>query len=245
MAQVTVHRDDIELDEPILIEGLPGLGLVGKIAVDHLVDTYDMPHYASCHCEGLPEIAIYDANGHGVEPPVRIPADPERDLLVLQSDVPVSPSVATEFSSCVTGWFAEHDVLPLYVTGTRRSEEQTTNVFAISTGTAESRLESLDVMAPDERGVVSGPTGALLYEASRSNVDSLGFIVEANPQLPDPAAAKVLLEQAIEPLAGVDIDTDPLVEHAQEISEAKEKFARRLQEAGDERSQAQPVGMFQ
>lgn len=245
MAHVTVHRDDLELDEPVLVEGLPGLGLVGKIAVDHMVETFEMPHIASCHCDGLPEIAVYDADGHGIESPVRIHADEQRDLLALQSDVPISPSAATEFASCVTGWFAEVDALPLFVTGAQRSGGQTTDIFGISTGEADDQLDSLEVQTPDERGVVSGPTGALLYHAGRAEIDSLGFVVEANAQFPDPAAAKVLLERAIEPVAGVDIDTDALIEQAQDISEAKEKLARRMQDAGDERSQAQPVSMFQ
>ena len=31
MAQITVHEPDVPLSEPTLIEGLPGVGLVGKI----------------------------------------------------------------------------------------------------------------------------------------------------------------------------------------------------------------------
>lgn len=245
MAHVTVHRDDIELDDPVLIEGLPGLGLVGKIAVDHLVDTYGMPHYASCHCDGLPEVAVYDADGPGIEPPVRIHVDQERNLLALQSDIPISPSAAAEFASCVTAWFDEVDALPIFVTGTQRDGQEATDVFGISTGGAEAHLDGLDVKTPGERGVVSGPTGALLYQAGQQNLESLGFIVEASPQFPDPAAAKVLLEHAVEPIADIDVDTDQLVERAQEISEAKERLARQMQEAGDEGSQAQPIGMFQ
>lgn len=245
MAHVSVQRPEIELDEPVLIEGLPGLGLVGKIAADHLVETFDMPHYASCHCEGLPEVAIYDTTGPNVEPPVRIHADESRDLLVLQSDVPISPSGATEFAACVTGWFAEVDALPLFITGTQRRGEETTDVFGIATGEAAPRLDALDVANPPERGLVSGPTGALLYHTQRADLDSLGFVVEATPQFPDPAAAKVLLDRAIAPVADVDVDTDVLLDRAQEISEAIEQLAQRMQQADDEGSRAQPVGMFQ
>ncbi|MCU4717895.1 proteasome assembly chaperone family protein [Halapricum hydrolyticum] len=245
MAHISVHREDITLDEPVLVEGLPGLGLVGKIGADHLVDTYDMDHYASIHCEGLPEVAIYDADGHGVEPPVRIHADEERNLLVLQSDIPISPSAAKEFATCVTGWLDEQSVLPLYVTGTQRSGEQTTDIFGLSTAGAGEQLDALEVSTPGERGVVSGPTGALVYHAERAGLDALGFVVEASPQFPDPAAAKALLDTVVEPIADVEIETETLVEKAQEISEAKERLAQRMQQAEDESSQAQPVGMYQ
>jgi len=59
MAHVEIHRDDIELDAPTLVEGLPGVGLVGKLAADHLVDAFEMVHYGTARCDGLPEIAVY------------------------------------------------------------------------------------------------------------------------------------------------------------------------------------------
>lgn len=103
MAYVDVHDTDIELHRPVLVEGLPGVGLVGKIAADHLVESYDMTQYATCHCEGLPEVAIYHESSHDITGAVRFYADESRDLPVLQSDVPVSPRTAGEFAGCITG----------------------------------------------------------------------------------------------------------------------------------------------
>ena len=108
---------DVSLSEPVLVEGLPGLGLVGKIAADHLVEEFDMTYVAGIHCGGIPNVAIYHGGSPEVLPPVRIYADEERDLLVLQSDVPVSPSAAEEFAGCVTGWLQQYDVLPIYISG--------------------------------------------------------------------------------------------------------------------------------
>jgi uncharacterized protein len=243
MAHITVENEDIELDEPIPVEGLPGLGLVGKIAADHLVDTFDMPHYATCYCEGLPEIAVYDSDG--VEPPVRLHADEQRDLLVLQSDIPISPSAAKSFAGCVTDWLAEQDALPLFISGTQRDGDETTELFGVATGAADTYLSDLEVGHPEERGVVSGPTGALLYQANMQDLDSLGLIVEASPQFPDPTAAKVLLERVVEPLADVTVDTELLVDRAQEISAAKQRLAQQMEQADDEGSRAEPLGMFQ
>lgn len=246
MAHVDVHREEMAFDDPVLVEGLPGLGLVGKIAADHLVEHFGMEHYASCRCEGLPEVAVFDEDGHGVEPPVRIHGDPGRDLLVLQSDVPVSPSAASEFAGCVTGWLDNRGVFPLYVSGTERPDHhQVGEISAVATGDATDRLSDLDVQTPGERGVISGPTGALLHEAHRTGLDGLGLVVEVSPQFPDPTAAKLLLERVVEPAAGVDVGTEALVEQAEEISAAKQQLAAKMQEAGDESSQAKPLRMFQ
>jgi uncharacterized protein len=71
------------------------------------------------------------------------------------------------------------------------------------------------------------------------------LIVESDPRFPDPEAARVLLVEGIEPLAGVEVDTDDLVDRGEEIREAKERLAKRMQEGGDESTQARPLGMYQ
>ena len=90
MASVNVRDETVEFDSPMLVEGLPGIGLVGKIATNHIIEQFDMTYFASVDCDGLPQVAIYRDRSRGVEPPVRLYADEERDVLALRSDVPIS-----------------------------------------------------------------------------------------------------------------------------------------------------------
>lgn len=244
MAHVDVHSD-LELDSPLLIEGMPGVGLVGKIAADHLVETLDMEYYASCHCEGLPRVAVYDEADREVRPPVRLYADEANDLLVLQSDIPVSPQAAPEFSTCITGWFAEQDITPLFLSGLPQEKDGVPTMYGVGVGAGVDMLDEQGIGNPNEGGMIRGPTGALLAEASERDLDCLGLVVQVNARFPDPEAARVLLVDAIEPLAGVDVQTDRLVEQAEEISQAREKLAKQMQQADEESSQAEPLGMYQ
>jgi len=248
MAHITVQTD-VPLDEPVLVEGLPGVGLVGKIATDHVVDQLSMTYYASVTCEGLPRIAVYGESGREVRPPVRLYADAEHDLVALQSDVPISRTAAGDFASCLTGWLADHDALPLYLSGLPVEEQDVAGVpslYGIATGTAGDLLDEYDVATPTEMGVVGGPTGALLNHAAESDLDAVGLVVESDPRFPDPAAARKLIVDGINPLAGIDVTTDDLVERAEEISEQKAELAKRMHEAEEkESSQAQPLRMFQ
>ncbi|AQL41812.1 3-isopropylmalate dehydratase [Halorientalis sp. IM1011] len=241
MAHVDVH-DDRSLESPVLIEGLPGVGLVGKIATDHLVDAFDMSYYAACRCDGLPDVAVYHEGSQSVEPPVRIYADHDQDLLALQSDVPVSPSEATEFAACLSGWIAEQDALPLYLSGLPADKGGPPELHGVATGEAGDLLEEHDITAPPQSGFVSGPTGNLLSRAERDGLDSLGFVVESNAQFPDPEAARKLLIDAVAPVAGIDVDTQKLVDQAEEIAQARQQLAQQMGQAGDESSQAQPIG---
>ncbi|MFC4549009.1 MULTISPECIES: proteasome assembly chaperone family protein [Halorussus] len=248
MATVTVRAEDVELDEPTMVEGLPGVGLVGKLATDHLVEQFDMTYLASVDCEGLPQISVYEEDNREVRPPVRLYADERNDLLALQSDVPVSASAATEFAACVTDWLADREATPIYMSGMphQKQPDDIPSLYGVASGTAGELLDEVDVGTPDERGAISGPTGALLSEAADRDLDALGLIVQSDPQFPDPEAAHILIEQGIAPLTGIEVDTDDLVDRAEEISEQKEQLAQRMQEAeSDESSQAQPLRMFQ
>lgn len=246
MARIQIRADHIELDDPVLVEGLPGAGLVGKIAADHIVEIFDMEYYGALHCEGLPRVAVYEGDSSAVLPPVRLYADEERDLLALQSDVPVSPTQASEFAGCVTGWLDENDVFPIYLSGLPEEKDGTPELYGIATGEAESVLDDAGIVPPRGGGLVSGPTGALLHRASESDLDSVGLIVQTNAQFPDPEAARAILEHGVGPIVDVDIDTSRLVERASEIQNAREQLAERLQEGNrDESTQAQPIRGFQ
>ncbi len=244
MARVIVHHD-FELDEPVLVEGMPGVGLVGKITADHLVETFDMTQYATCYCKGLPRVAVYNKGDRNVGQPVRIYADEERDLLVLQSDVPVSPESAPEFATCLTGWFAENDVTPIFLSGLPEEKDGLPEMYGIGNGRGAELLEEHDIEPPSEAGLITGPTGALLAEACERSLDAIGLIVQANKQFPDPEAARVLLTDAIERIAGIEVETETLVEQAEEIADAREQLAKQMDEADDESTQAQPLGMYQ
>lgn len=245
MAQIQVHRDGLSLDDPVLVEGLPGVGLVGKIAADHLVAEYDMTHYASLHCDGLPQVAVYQRDERTVRAPVRLYADAERDLLVLSSDVPVSPSNAEGFASCVTGWIDQHDVTPVYLSGLPAERDGAPALSGIATSGADGLLEDAALEPPSQDGAVTGPTGALLHEAERRGVGAVGLVVEADANFPDPEAARVLLADGISPLADIDVETETLADQAEEIAQAKSQLAQQMKEGSDESTSARPLGMYQ
>jgi uncharacterized protein len=239
------ERQPVDLGSPTLIEGLPGVGLVGKLAADHLVEQFEMTHHASCHCEGIPQVAAYADDERSVRPPVRIYADEARDLLVLQSDVPVSPAAAGDFAGCVTGWLVDNDVTPVYLSGIAQEKDGVPSLYGVGTGDAADLLVEHDIPAPSESGMVSGPTGALVAEADQQGLDGLCLVVQANANFPDPEAARVLLTEAIEPIAEIEVDTEKLVEQADRIGQAREQLAQQMQQAQEESTRAQPLGMYQ
>ncbi|WP_276257521.1 proteasome assembly chaperone family protein [Haloglomus litoreum] len=244
MALVDIETD-MDPSGATLVEGLPGAGLVGKIAADHLVDTFEMTYAGGIYCDGIPDVAVYHSDNSALMPPVRVYEATDRDLLVLQSDVPISPQRAQDFSDCVTGFIEEHDITPLYLSGLPEEKDGTPELYGVASGGTTDRLDDAGIVPPRQGGLVSGPTGALLAAAERRDLPAIGLIVETEGRFPDPEAARIIITGGIEPLTGIEVPTDDLVEHAEEIREAREQLAQRMENADDESSQAQPIRGFQ
>ncbi|MXV61139.1 proteasome assembly chaperone family protein [Natronorubrum sp. JWXQ-INN-674] len=246
MTGIQLQGPEAAFDDPTLVEGFPGLGLVGKIATDHLVNELDMRYYASVDCEGLPRISVYRGDDPTARPPVRIYASEAHDLLALQSDAPISAEAIDSVANCLTSWITSRDATPIYLSGLPAERDGTPALYGVGTGDTGEVLASHDIAGPPEDGVVTGPTGALLNRAAHRDYDSIGLVVESSPKFPDPEAASVLLEQGIAPIADLEVDVQDLIDHAAEIKEKREQFAQQMQQMGqEESSQAQPLRMYQ
>lgn len=243
MAKIDVLAEDVSLSEPTLVEGLPGVGLVGKIAADHLIESLDLFHYANLYCDGLPRAVTYRPESHEVSTPVRLYVDSDGSLLVLQSDVPVSPGAAIEVANCLQPWFDEKAVDAIYLSGLpAEKDDSPPSMYGVGVGDSAEKLAAIGVDTPAEMGLISGPTGALFAHSLEHDQAAIGLVVESDPQFPDPEAARVILTRAIEPLLDVEIETETLVDRAEEIRRAREQLAARMQQAEEESTRARPLG---
>lgn len=247
MSHVAQIREP-DLDDPYLFEGLPGAGLVGTIAADHLARELEMELVATCECDGIPDVASFSDGERDVEAAVRVLAADDHDLMALVSDVPISPSKADCFAGCVAEWIQDVGATPILVSGLGDDDREggPSDLYGIATGGAGDRFDALDVPAPARSGQVTGPTGALLAEARRRDIPSLGVIAAADTRFPDPAAARTVIERIVEPLADVEVDPERLEDQAADIREAKRRLAEQLGQAeDDESSRAITTGMYQ
>jgi uncharacterized protein len=66
------------------------------------------------------------------------------------------------------------------------------------------------------------------------------------PYIPDPAAARAVIEEALEPLVEFDIATQELDEQAEQIQEQKQQIALQLQQYQQQQDQETAIpGMYQ
>lgn len=235
--------NNMEFEDPYLIEGFPGVGLVAKIASDYLIEKLDMILYAQIHSKDAPNLAVFE-NDYMLKSAIRIYGSEKHDLLVLKSDTPISSDKDDLFLD-LNQWMGEKNITPIYQLGIPSSSEEDKKLFGTSTGENNHVLENLGINKPPGFGIITGPTGGLLKKAIELDISSIGLAVTSDPQFPDPLAAKKLIDDGIKPITGIEVDTQELQESSEMIKEQKQKIAKQVREAEDHKtSQAYPTEMY-
>lgn len=246
MVSCSFHREGTpQSDAPTLIEGLPGHGLVASIAVDQITKQLELTRYGGIRSEEVPPVLSF-RDGR-VQDTVRVYSGADPDVLTLQSDVMLPPSAFTPFSECVLeDLAAEFDRGIFLAAAPAQAEDQHGDILGVATNTTiEADLEDAGVQLAQGEGLVGGITGALVDECYVRDVPAALLLVRADPHAPDPEAARIVIESALEPLVDFDIDTRALQEQAAQIQQQKEQIAKQFQESQQVPESPQAVHMYQ
>ncbi len=175
------------LHKPILIEGLPGIGNVGKVAVDFLIDelkakklyeitSYTFPHSVFVNEDNLIELPIvevfYKQFGR------------QRDILLLGGDVqPIDEISSYEFSEKILDLAQKFSVKEVITLGGIGLADIPKKPKVYCTGSSKKIIEKYknDMVSNKLYGIVGpivGVSGLLLGLASRRNIEAISFLAE-------------------------------------------------------------------
>ncbi len=237
---------ELTAESPTLIEGLPGLGLVAAIAVDQITKQLDLKQHGTIVSEDFPPVTSF--HDGRVRDTVRVYAGEDPDVMTLQSDVPIPPGAVKSLSRCVLEDLADEFDRAVFLAGApAESEEQLGEVIGIATtDELEEAIVDAGITIAEGTGTIGGVTGALVNDCYHADIPAAVLVVRSNPYIPDPGAAHEVIENALEPLVDFDIDTDELLEQAEEIQRQKQQIAEQLQQyQQDDAEQPRTAGMFQ
>ena len=253
MADVSVTFErltEVGVDSPTLIEGFPGFGLVAAIAVEQITDQLDLDHHGNIVSESFPSVLSY-RDGRAREL-VRVYSGAEHGVMTLQSDLVLPPSAFDALSESVHEDLAAEFDRAIFLAGApARTDAEVGSVSAIATGdelAADLRDAGIEFATGD--GLIGGITGALATDCYRTDVPAAVLVVRTDPYLPDPGAARSVIEDALEPLVDFDIDTAELDAQSREIRAEMEYLAEQYQQVmeqahGQPPSERPATGMFQ
>ena len=234
--------------EPTLIEGLPGHGLVAAIAVDQITKQLQLDHCGNVTSDAFPPVVTFE-NGI-VQDLVRVYAGEDPAVMTLESDLALPQTAFEPLSQCILEDLADEFKRAIFLAGApAESEAQIGDVTGVATTEAlKDDLVEAGIRVHDDLGVVGGITGALVRACHQADVPATLLIVRAHPFLPDPTAAKSVIENALEPLVDFDIDTTELDEQAEEIQQRMQQVAEQYRQMAEDQPEGQREphgGMFQ
>ena len=240
-----------ELRNPVLIEGLPGMGMVGRIATRFLIKEFGAKRFAELYSPHFPYYVLVNKKGSvrllRVEFSFWKNPTGENDLIFLTGD---SQAQTIEGQYDVTDKILEFAAklgVKVIVTigGYRKEAGETPKVIAVSTSPQllERALQGNAIASPAGNPIV-GTAGLLLGLAKFKKIDALCLLGETRGYLQDPVAAKGVL-QVLQRMLKLQIDVKGLdaqiekskeiVTRMREIEERRERYAQKMRKTEEER----------
>jgi len=218
----------VKLRSPILIEGLPGLALVGRLSVGYLIEALGAEKFAELYSPHFPYYVIVDGDGR-----IRLPkgefyywrnVDKGPDLILMVGDSQAQTNEGQyEVATCVLEFARKQGVRTVITVGGYRTEQGGSRVMCASTS-----KELLD-MAVRAGATVSPPgspivgiAGLLLGLTRFTGMEAICLLGETRGHIPDPGAAKNVLK-VLTGMLGLKVDLsglDKSIEEAAEIERA-------------------------
>ena len=226
---------ELEAEAPTLIEGLPGHGLVAAIAADQITRQLALEHHGNIVSAEFPLVTSFQ-DGR-VRDLVRVYARDEPAVMTLQSDVALPGNAFEALSRCILEDLAAEFERAIFLAGAPADTEAEIGdvVGVATTEEIEIQLREADIALAEGLGLIGGITGGLVSACYHADVPAAVLVVKANPYLPDPAAARAVIENALEPLVQFDIDTTELEEQADQIRSRMEQIARHYRQLEESR----------
>ena len=226
---------------PIFIEGLMGVGQVGFLATDHLIEELGLdkianvysPHFTEPFSSKDTPGVIYTEDGTVELHKNEIYWGSEENLFVYkglyQGDY---CEYYYEHANRMMDFCDEFDVGEVYTLGGLGTGEEIENPETRAVITEESMKREIGQFAkvmegPPNKPGVTGLSGLLAGLAVKNGMKGLCLLGETHGAFPDPRAARAVLETLCQ-INDIEIDYSGLDEAAEEIESKREDFKRRM-----------------
>ena len=230
-----------KLNKPLLIEGLPGIGNVGKVAVDFLIDelkakklyeitSYTFPHSVFVNEDNLVELPI-------VEVFYKQFSGKMHDLLLLGGDVqPIDEVSSYEFSEKILDIVQKFNGKEVITLGGIGLADIPKKPKVYCTGNTKKIIDKYksELVSNSLYGVVGpivGVSGLLLGLASRRNIQAISFLAETygHPMYLGIKGAKEILK-VLDKKLSLNIDINKLDREIKDIESEIMKKTEQLSE---------------
>ena len=224
------------LDNPLLIEGLPGIGNVGKLAVEHLIEEIKAKKFAEIYSKDFPPQAFINTDGtiklvNNEFYYWKAKKKDQRDLVLLTGDYQgLSSQGQYELVESILDVISDLGVKQMYTLGGYGLGYEIKNPKVLFATTDKHLVKTIKkygaVFKKNEPGGgIIGASGLLLGLGKLRGFEGACFMGETPGYLVDPKSAKAVLK-ILTKITNVEVNLSRLEEKAKEI----EYIAQQLSE---------------
>ncbi|MBE6485852.1 MAG: proteasome assembly chaperone family protein [Methanosphaera stadtmanae] len=195
---------DFDLKDPIVLEGLPGIGFVGKFVVDQIIKQADATKFAELKSDYFPPQVTMKADGlieHMKNEFYYLKdfGEDKLDLILLTGNTQGADFIGqTEICKVLIDYFEDLGSKKLFTLGGLGTGElvKENRVF-VAANNKESLDEVLELdntsVRKDDGGAILGASGLLLYYAEERDIPATCLMGETPGFYVDASAAKAVL----------------------------------------------------
>lgn len=216
-----------DIKNPILLEGLPGVGNVGKLAAEHLIDELHAEKFADLYSKHFPPQVLVGDNGvvklvNNEFHFVKTSNKKGDDLIILVGDYQgMTPEGQYELASKVLELAKEFGVKKIFTLGGYGMGKVVEYPRVLGATTDEELVEEMKkygiTFPKGEPGSgIVGASGLLLGLGKLMGIQSICLMGETSGYFADPKAAQAVLE-VLTKIINVTVDFKPLELKAKEI----------------------------
>lgn len=224
-----------------LIEGFPGMGLVGTIAGKYLVDKLKFTQQGYIDSSSfMPVIRIH--KGVPIRP-ARIYVLDSKKLAIVISEQVIPKQHIYSFAKKVVEWVQKKGFSRMIsLSGLHSYDENQTIVYGIAAN--DNSVDTLKKHGLEviEEGITTGITALILLELKKTNIEAFSLLGNVRTAADYQAAAEILKKLSM--VIDTPLDVEPLLKEAQQIEKDIMTQMKKVKETKDSVERFEPTSML-
>ena len=213
----------VELKNPLIFAGFVGAGLVGPIAIGHMIEKLGMKEIGYMRSKHLPPSTVF-MKGR-LRHPFRFYANKEGTVCAVICEITLRIEGVYTIVGAILDWAKEKGSNEIIILDGVASNEHDQKAYCA----AEEDL--CRVMADKNinvipHGFITGIPGGILNECLIREIQGVALLAKANKLLPDPEAAATLIE-AVNKMYEMQIDVSDLKKEKERIGAELEELSQK------------------
>lgn len=217
------------------VEGFPGAGLVGPMAVSYMINKLKMEYIGYVEGDAFPPLVSI----HNSEPMplVRLYASGKTKVVTAFSEFAMPLQMVGEMSSLVYDFVRKNGIRRIYSLGGIPQQlpgQQDSAPFSVTSMQHLLKETAKAGLKPIAEGVSTGVSALLLLKSAINKTEDINIMVPIQPNIVDPIYAEIALKY-LSKMVGMSIDMDDLDKEAKLIEAKIKELLNKHKEVEEDR----------